>query len=182
MKYPAIGLVALFLRSLAETLEKNNESNIIAPNLEEPVSPRPQAGARPKGSDEAHYSFPSAPAPDKPTRTRRTRAQIAADEAAASQQTVSGVNAGDKDLVELEKKFDLASPPLEPVKLYPDKSDEDLYQERRASFAEYIKNGGSSELERVKAVAAKYNLTQGNRGISREDHAAFLADIEALKL
>lgn len=163
MKYPALGLFTLFLRALADTTDKLNSGEL----ENQPVNPAETSAE---------------PATDKPktTRTRRTKEQIAADEAAAKMTTEEkeAVLAVTGPAVEREET---KAPAEELAKLYPDKSDKDLYQERRASFIEYIK-AGSAAVERVKNIAAKYNPSQGNRGISREDHAAFLADIEALKL
>lgn len=167
MKYPALGLFTLFLRALAETTDKLNSGELEkgASWGNAPMAPVPPVEGEPTA--------------DKPKRTRRTAAQIAADEAAekeAAQQQQGTASA------DTPAKEDPKAPAQPTGQLYPDKTDEDLYQERRASFKDYIEKGGSAELERVKATAAKYNPSQGNRGISREDHAAFLADIEALKL
>lgn len=158
MKYPTIGLIAMFLRSLAETLEKNN------------------AEGQPEGLPDP---APKAEAAEQPKRIRRTKEQIAADEAAAKheaeQQRIIQEAADRLKAAEEADKGKTAEPekPAAPaVDL------EALYQERRKSFEELVKAGRGAD---VKALIAKY-APSGNRDIKPEDHAAFLADVEALKL
>lgn len=152
MKYPTIGLIAMFLRSLAETLEKNNAEGQPESVIRNPCAAEPQ------------------PAPGieqpKTTRTRRTKEQIAADEAALKAQ-------------QPETPAPVETPAPEPEKPAAPAVDlEALYQERRKSFEELVKAGRGAD---VKALIAKY-APSGNRDIKPEDHAAFLADVEALKL
>jgi len=156
MKYPAIGLITLFLRSLAETLEKNNTEGSTPAASPEVVQPsEPLTGE---------------PTDDKPKRKRRTATEIAADEAAEAAKNKQPEPEPAK-APEPEKE--------EPVTNGKHTFSPELYEARRAAFEDLVKGG---RLLEVKAIIKKHSTTEANKDIPDSAQAAFLADIEALKL
>lgn len=157
MKYPALGIIAIFLRSLAETVDKHNSGE-----LDEQDDPDMQA--------EPLHGKVSVPA--KTTRTRRTKEQIAADEKAAAEAKAGA------EIQEEMKKHDAEKPKEEQAPAPSGPSAEDLYQERRSAFDWLIKN---NHIDKVKEVLRKYtDSPNANRDLPAEHHEAFLKDIKAL--
>lgn len=129
---------------------------------------------------EVNPVLPAEPTTQEPPskRTRRTKEQIAADEAAAKAAQAKP----DDAIPEEAAKLAQASEPEKPA-LYPDKTDEQLYQERRDIFDprdgsfHLVKEGHQTALKEILGRFAP----NGNRDITREQHADAVAALTKLR-